>query len=388
MQPSSPPSPFRHLGQAPHDQSADFVELFFDLVFVFAITEVTHSVSHHLDFRGVLGPIVVFWMIWWAWTQLTWTLNSADTSTQEIRLGTLATTAVAFAMATSVGRAFTAESMWFALPYVLVKLLGLGLFLRVSWVDVEERKAVIRYALASQLGLWAVLAGAMVDPGEHLRWWGTAIALDLLAAVIGIRAKGWNIRVAHFVERHALIVIIALGESLIVAGSAVAKDEWTPALLVLGGLSVLVTCLLWWTYFGWTRESMEEQLLLRSSEELALVLQHTYSFGHFPVVCGVIAFAAGLLQILREPSAPIAVAAVWALAAGMALFVGSTALGVLRVCRLFLWPRMIILCVGTGALFLTIGALPWVSLAVEAGTLAAVVIAEAIIRPREYMSRS
>src|ERR671919_3012206 len=112
---------------APFPQSVTFVELFFDLVFVFAVTQVTALTAHDLTPAGIGRSLVVFWLIWWAWTQFTWTLNPADTKHAGVRLITLLATAIAFVMATGVLGAFAADGLWFALPYVAVRILGLGL---------------------------------------------------------------------------------------------------------------------------------------------------------------------------------------------------------------------------------------------------------------------
>ena len=174
----------------PQDQSADFVELFFDLVFVFAITQVTHLTAHHLDMQGVLRSLLIFWLVWWAWSQFTWSLNLADTSTRDIRAGTLVSTAVAFVLAVSVDLAFEAGVMWFAVPYILMKELGFGLMIRVSWADMEERRAVIITALTSQLGLAAVLVGAFAEPGARAWWWLAAIVMDMLQSMWAGKKRG------------------------------------------------------------------------------------------------------------------------------------------------------------------------------------------------------
>jgi low temperature requirement protein LtrA len=108
-------------------QAVTFVELFFDLVFVFALTQITALTAHDLTPDGILRSILLGWLIWWAWTQFTWTLNPADTTHPTVRIITLAATAVALVMAASVQRAFADDALWFAVPYVIVRLLGLGL---------------------------------------------------------------------------------------------------------------------------------------------------------------------------------------------------------------------------------------------------------------------
>ena len=109
-----------------------FVELFFDLVFVFAVTQLTVLTVHDLTPGGILRSILLGWLIWWAWTQFTWTLNPADTTHPGVRIVTLAASGIALVMAASVTRAFADDALWFAVPYVLVRVLGLGLQVRVE----------------------------------------------------------------------------------------------------------------------------------------------------------------------------------------------------------------------------------------------------------------
>ena len=134
----------------PEGQGATFVELFFDLVFVFALTEVTALTLEHLDWQGAARSLLIFWMIWWAWTQWTWALNPSDTEHGLVLVTTLAATAVAFIMAASVSQAFSDDGgPWFAIPYVAVRASGMGILLLVASEHAEQLKAVRRFALAS-----------------------------------------------------------------------------------------------------------------------------------------------------------------------------------------------------------------------------------------------
>lgn len=361
---------------APHDQSADFVELFFDLVFVFAITRVTHLTAQHLDLQAVGQSLLIFWLVWWAWTQFTWSLNSADTSLRDVRVGTLVSTAVAFVMAASVDHAFDSDVLWFAIPYIIMRQLGWGLMLRVTWHDRGERSAALVIAIAAQLGLAAVLLGALSDPETRFWWWLAAIVLDMLSAYLGGKSLGWNIRIAHFVERHALIVIIALGESLIVAAAAVASDARSTELLVSGGISVLIVCLLWWSYFGWIREFFEERLLEAPTIMQVVLTRDGFSLGHFPLICGIIALAVGLELILSHPTDLIETKVVVALGLGIFLFIGSTATTVLRLSGIVLWPRLIILTIGTASLTMTVSQPPMICLGLISLMLLLIVVTE------------
>ncbi|HSM37758.1 MAG TPA: low temperature requirement protein A, partial [Candidatus Limnocylindrales bacterium] len=228
-------------------QSVTFVELFFDLVFVFAVTQVTALTAHDLTVPGILRSLLLFWLIWWAWTQFTWTLNPADTTHSSVRLITLAATAAAFVMAAAVPHAVEADALWFAVPSVTVRMLGLAL---QGLVDLENEasghRGVWLWASMSLVGLALVLAGAVAPPEIRVWLWTLTIVADLVAAGVAGRAQDWQLDSAHMSERHGLFVIIALGESLIVAGTAVAADVRTAPLVAAAAMALLVACLLWW----------------------------------------------------------------------------------------------------------------------------------------------
>lgn len=334
---------------APENQSADYIELFFDLVFVFAITKITHMTAHNLDFIHVAQSILTFWMIWWSWSQFTWSLNSADTRHVEIRIEILAATAVAFVMAVYTDQAFDDKVLWFAIPYIIVKLLGLGLFFRVTEPDDDSRSAAVTFTIASLFPLIAVLIGAYAQPTTRIFWWLGAIGLDLLAGYIGGKAQGWKLQSAHFAERHGLIVIIALGESLIVSASSIGDTIQSFDLLITGGMAVLLTFLLWWTYFSWINDFIEWHLNNKSASDRARLGRDAYSFLHFPLICGIIGMAVGFEKILNHPSEPLTAPVALALGGGVLLFLGSTA-AVWRSGKHPLVPRLII-CLVSSILF-------------------------------------
>ena len=239
-------------------QAVTFVELFFDLVFVFAVTQLTAVTAHDLTPGGILRSILLGWLIWWAWTQFTWTLNPADTTHPTVRVVTLAATAVALVMSASVQHAFGDDALWFALPYVVVRVLGMGLQIQVELERVgESHGGVIRWVSFSVIGLILVLVGAGADPSLRPWIWLLAIVADVVAAAIAGRNAVWDMDPAHLSERHGLFVIIAIGESLIIAGTAVANVERTVPLEAAAGAAILVAALLWWTYFGWLKEALE-----------------------------------------------------------------------------------------------------------------------------------
>ena len=316
---------------SPEGQSVTFVELFFDLVFVFSVTQVVGLLHHDLNWTGVGQTVLVFWLVWWAWSQFTWALNAADTKHPWVELGTLLATGVAFFLAVSVPDAFSGGAAWFAIPYVLVRVIGLGLYIWVSWVSSPSHHTAVRtFALLSVGGLAAVLAGGFAGGSTTYWLWGLAILLDLIAALAGAEAGEWDLHPEHFGERHGLFVIIALGESLIVAAGGLSGAEFTPNLIGIGTLAVAATCALWWSYFGTAKAALDTALEAATSTTRATLARDSFTLLHFPMILGVIAFAVAVEEVVLHPTEPLLFEGRLALALGVVLFTGGMALSMWR----------------------------------------------------------
>jgi low temperature requirement protein LtrA len=346
---------------SPDDQRVTFVELFFDLVFVFCVTQVVTLLHGHVDARTAGGAVLVFWLVWWAWTQFTWALNAANTDHPWVQLATLLATAVAFLLAVNIPLALGDGAWWFAAPYIAVRVVGLVVYSWVAAGNSGQLQAVRTFGSLSLLGLAAVAAGAVVG-GEALYWcWGLAILLDLAAAGIGGRHGGWNLHPDHFVERHGLIVIIALGETLIVAAAGLSGAGMSAAAIATGVLAVAVTCGFWWSYFRHARSAFEHALAATSTASRAAVARDTFSVMHFPMLCGIVAMAVATEVALAHPNDPLAVDMRVALGAGAVLFVCGTGLALWRATGRLPLARMVV--VPLAALGVAIaGGTPWVAM--------------------------
>jgi low temperature requirement protein LtrA len=354
---------------SPHDQRVTFVELFFDLVFVFCVTQVVKLLGH-IDLPSAGSALLVFWLVWWAWTQFAWALNAANTDHPRVQMTTLLATAVAFFLAVGIPRTFDDRALWFAVPYVAVRVVGLLVYYWVAWVDPLQRRAVRIFGLFSVTGLALVLTGAMAG-GRALYWcWALAVALDLLAAGVGGQLEGWNLHPEHFGERHGLIVIIALGEALIVAATGVSGDQATPAAGATGALAVGVTCGLWWNYFRQARPSFEHALAVRQGSARSCLARDVFSVLHFPMLSGVIAIAAATEQALAHPESSLGVNVRVALGAGFLLFVGGASAAVWRATG-WLPVRRTLLSAGAAAAVILVGEVPWVAMALLCAALVA-----------------
>ncbi len=362
---------------SPEDQSATFVELFFDLVFVFSVTQVVGLVGHDLTWGTVAQGVLVFWLVWWGWTQFTWTLNSADTEHPAVGLLTLVATGVAFLMAVTLPEAFSARALWFAVPYVLVRIVGLGLQVGVARARGPEHHSTVRtWALVSVGGLAAVLAGGVAG-GETQYWlWGLAIVLDLVAAGVAGQAGEWHLHPEHFAERHGLFVIIALGETLIVAAAGPSDAVWSFELAAVAVAAVATSCALWWSYFPGARPALERALCHAEPTRKGPLARDAFSLFHFPMILGVIAYAIAVEEAMAHPGDPLPPQGRLALAAGLVLFLGFTGLSVWRAAGGLLVLRLLV-TLGTGAALVALAGIdPAVSMAIALAGVLAVVLLE------------
>lgn len=351
------------------EKRVTFVELFFDLVFVFSLTQVTGVVEHHVTFVGALQAVLLFWLLWWAWTQFTWALNAADTDTTRVRVVVLIGTLLAFLMGIEVDKAFQDGALWFAIPYVLVRLTGLSFLLHRASKE-EQRGPALTFASISAVGLVLVVVGAALPLPWRYGFWLAVIVADLVAASGSTRQQSWRLNPGHFAERHALFVIIALGESVVVAGLTWAAEPRGLNLFLVGVGAVLVSCLLWWSYFGWFQKSALAVLERTADPEQSRMASTAYSLLHFPLVGGIVGIAVAFEEMLRNPAEHLDTAGVLALGIGVTLFVGATALSWLRISHRWLWPRLAVLVVmWLGLLIAAPHAPAWAILCVAAALL-------------------
>lgn len=303
-------------------QGATFVELFFDLVFVFAVTQVTVTLAHDLTPTGVLKTAIVFWLVWWAWTQYTWSLNYADAEHVSVRLLTLVATGLAFIMAMTVPLLEEGYGWLFPVSYLVLRATGL----RLQWIlarGQEVSPGTIRWTLLSSVGLVAIAVSAIVGPEQRFVWLAVAAVLDVTAALGGGRGE-WSLFAGHFSERHGLFVIIALGESLIAAGLTASDQPMSPGLLAVTITVVVASGALWWTYFSWAREALESRMAEQLSIDLGVFARNVYSFAHFPIIAGIIGFAVSIEEGVAHSMDPLPAGGVAALVIGVTLFVGGT----------------------------------------------------------------
>jgi low temperature requirement protein LtrA len=182
--------------------------------------------------------------------------------------------------------AFHGGSLAFTIPYVMVRVIGLSLYSWVTWEHPTQRMVVRTFALVSVAGLAAVIAGGIVGDMAQYGLWGLAILLDVVAAAIATQQDGWDLNPEHFGERHGLFVIIALGETLIVAAGGLAGAAWTGTTITVAMLAVATSCALWWTYFPTSKPTLEEALAKQTGVTQATMARDVFSLMHFRCCVG------------------------------------------------------------------------------------------------------
>jgi low temperature requirement protein LtrA len=272
-------------------------------------------------------------------------------------------------MAVTIPDAFGDAGGWFAATYIAVRVVGLALYGRVAWDDVAKRTAVRRFALLSVGGLAAVAGGAVVGGDARGWWWAAAVLLDVVVTPVA-GAEGWDIRPDHFSERHGLFVILALGESLIVAGAGLTGAERTTQTVAVAILAVAVTCGLWWSYFVTAKPLLDQAIRRRDQAARAHLARDGYSIGHFVVVFGVVLVAVAVEEAVAHPHEALPAGGSLALAGGVVGFVGGTAAVLRRGGYALSGRRLVILGAVAAGVWLTHGApVTWSLLVVALGLL-------------------
>jgi low temperature requirement protein LtrA len=295
------------------------LELFFDLVFVFAMTQVTSRLADDPTWGGVLRGMLILAALWWAWAVYAWLTSAMDVDEGGVRLAMLASTGAMLVVALAVPGAFGGDAVLFGAAYLLVRLLHLVLSAIVARDDSDRRSALLRFAPTATFGpLLLVLAG-FLEGDERIAVWVVALAIDYLGpAVIGA-GRGWRVAPEHFAERHGLIILIALGESIIAIGVG-AGFELDTGVVVAAALGIVVVSALWWLYFDVAAIFARRRLMQTKGLELHLLALHSYSYLHLPMVAGIVLFALGLKTTLGHVGEALDTVPAVGLCGGAALY--------------------------------------------------------------------
>jgi low temperature requirement protein LtrA len=314
------------MSEALEERRTTPVELLWDLVFVFAVTQVTTLLGRDLTWAGFGRAMLVLALVWWAWSAYVWAANAQSATSPTLRACLLISSVSIFISGLSVPHAFGAEGTLFAATYAVVRFLHLGLYADASRRGNAAWSAIAGFALTVTIGMALLIAGSFASGTFRIILWVLAAAIDYAgpAWLTRERLRGLQrVAVAHFAERYSLFVIICLGESIVAIGvgalGPTAARPLSVELVVAVSLGLLITVAMWWTYFeGFAQDAAER---LRRHDDPVLAAADGYSYLHLVIVAGIITFAVGI-KILARGSVGSALSdpARLALCGGVALY--------------------------------------------------------------------
>jgi low temperature requirement protein LtrA len=295
------------------------LELFFDLVFVLAITQCTALMAGEPTWTGLAKGVLVLGVLWWSWVGYAWLTSVVDPEEGAVRLVMFVVMAALLVVALCVPDAFGDTALLFACAYGIVRFGQIALFLLASRDDPALRRSVSGLAGGTALGVGLLVAAAFTDGWVQGALWLLALLLDMGEPYL-FGSEGWRLRPGHFAERHGLIIIIALGESIVAIGVG-ASGEVDAGVVAAATLGMAVAAALWWLYFDVVALVAERRLsqaaVGREQNEIA---RDSYSYLHFPMVAGIVLLALGMKKTLAEVGEPLDVVPATALLGGTAVY--------------------------------------------------------------------
>ncbi len=329
------------------EQRVTPLELFFDLVYVFAITQLSHLLLNHPTVGGALQTLFLLLVVWWAWQYTTWFTNWFDPDALSVRLMLGALMLASLVMSVAIPEAFGERGLMFASAYVAIQL-GRTVFAVLALETSHPLGGGFRRILAwfAAAGvLW--VAGGLAEGEARYVLWLLALGVDYAGPAAGYRTPGlgrsrteeWTIEGAHFAERCQLFVIIALGESILVTGTTFGEVEATAAAVVAFGVAFLGSGALWWIYFAHSAHDASETIA--HSEDPGRLARSAYTYFHLPMIAGIVAVAAADEFTVAHPGDPGTFASISLTLGGAALFVAGHGVFLWAVSGRVPWSRLV-----------------------------------------------
>ena len=373
----APPRTARLLRDRSSVQRVTNIELFFDLVYVFAITQLSHYLLGHADLRGALRAGLLLLMVWLVWAYTTWVTNWLDPDLMAVRLLLVALMLASLALSVSLPRAFEDLGLWVGGAYA-VQQIGRTVFMMIALrgnpLEANFQR-ILSWCVASSA--FAIAGGLAHGNARGLLWLGS-VCIDLLGGLVGFytpglgrsRTSDWTIAGGHFAERCQAFVLIALGESIVIIGATLTEKPVSAANVTAFVVAFVGSVALWWIYFDQSADAAAAKIA-RSADPGALG-RSAYHLIHPVMVAGIIVAAAADQKVLSEPGATASTASAWMILGGPALFLAGHAAFKLVVWRDVSWPRVAGIVV-LALLGLAATAIPELGLAAcAAGVVAAV----------------
>ncbi|MGQ0630906.1 MAG: low temperature requirement protein A [Sporichthyaceae bacterium] len=290
------------------EETATTLELFFDLVFVFALTQVTAFMAKDLDALRLTQGVLILGLLWWSWVGYAWLGNVIKADEGAARLALLGAMGAMFVIALAIPEAFDDAPGGWSAPYALatgyfvLRAIHIGTYWVASAGDRGLRRQLLRFAASALLATTLLMIAAGVG-GDARTWlWVAALAADYVGTYAG-GASGWRLASAtHFAERHGLIMIVALGESIVAVGVGVTDRPFSEAIALAALLGLALTSALWWMYFDTSSLLAERALATCPEDQRARLARDAYSFLHLPMMVGIVLLALGMKKVLEYVS--------------------------------------------------------------------------------------
>jgi low temperature requirement protein LtrA len=336
------------------DHTATTFELFFDLVYVFAVTQVTGYMAHEHSAHGVLQGLLLLALLWWTWAAYTWLGNQARADEGVLRVGMVVAMAAIFVVALTIPEAWHDAPgglngpLVLVLAYLLVRAVHLVVYALAAAAagDVGLRHQLAVTWVPMLAGAALLLTGVLLGGWLQTLMFAGALAVDWGGTYVTSRHGSWRLHsAAHWTERHGLFIMLAIGESVVAIGVGAAQQPISGPLLVAAVLGVGAAVCLWWLYFDLVQLAAERRLLEEHGEARVKLAIEAYSYGHFPIVAGVVVAALGVEGVLAHADEAEPLGAFYALAmfGGFALYLGGHLLFKHRLHGALSRPRLITL---------------------------------------------
>ena len=322
------------------DERVTPLELFFDLVFVLAITQCTALMAHEHSWQGIAKGLLVLGILWWAWVGYAWLTSVVDPEEGTVRLVIFAATAALLVAALCVPTAFDQSAGIFAGAYAIVRYAQIWLFILASREDPALRHSVLGLAISTTIGCGLIGAAALANGALQGALWALALLLDM-GGPLFIDTEGWRLVPQHFAERHGLIVLIALGESVVAIGAGAQRgvDGGVAAAAVV---RIAVVAALWWLYFDVVALVAARRLVnAAAGGERNRIARDSFSYLHLPMIAGIVLVALGIKTTLAHTGAELHDTAAAALLGGAAIYLLAHVAFRWRNVHRFSWQRLI-----------------------------------------------
>jgi low temperature requirement protein LtrA len=301
------------------EQRVSPLELFFDLVFVFGFTQVTTALSNNSTWSGLGHALLLLVALWWAWAAYAWLTNAVDPSEGLVWGTMMVAMAAMFVAALAVPEAFGRHGVVFGTGFLIVVVMQVALYALSARGDRDLLQAILRFAPSAFVGAGLILTAGFVHGWVKSLLWVVALAIGLFGALF-VDPSGWRVHPAHFVERHSLIVIIAIGESLVAIGIGARGTGLGTGVIVAAVLGFVVAASFWLAYFDFFTIRAQQLLTDRSGAQRIAFARDTYTYLHLPMVAGIILFSFGMKTTIAHVGDELAAVPALCLCGGPALY--------------------------------------------------------------------